>query len=404
MIAPFRKEKTIRLKNKTLIWPFIFYFIISASAAAYRPYLVLYFQSINISGAQIGLLVGIIPLFTMVSIPFMTGLADKTNMHGSIMSLSLLLIGLSLLLFPYLKSFSILISVTILISIFLSPIFPLTNSAAMLMLGQQKHLFGRIRLGGTIGFSIAAIIAGLLVENYGYKIAFWSAGILYIIAIFVNQKLIHNSDVKVNLPNKEQITDLLKNSRFMLLLLIGFAGGISYSANSTFLFPYLSELNAGEAIMGLTLTIGTIAEIPVLFFVSYFIKRFKAFNVLIFSTVMISLRFLLMTISANPNFVLFIQLLHGFTHPLLGIAGVTYADEHAPKGFRATAQGLFNAITGGIGAAFGGFIGGLLLDNFGAKGVYLVFFLFVLVILGIVSLVIYAFPSEQDQYLPSDPL
>jgi len=391
------------LKHKKLIWPFSFYFIISASAAAYRPYLVLYYQSLDLSATQIGALVGIIPLITMLSIPIMTGLADKTNQHGLIISLSLLIVGFSLLIFTYLESFPILIALAILISIFLSPIFPLTDSAAMLMLGKQKHLFGRIRLGGTIGFSIFAIVAGILVENYGYRIAFWSASILYATAILVNQKLVHNSGAKVNLPDKEQITDLIKNSYFQILLLLGFVGGISYSANSTFLFPYLNELNASKSFMGLALTIGTIAEIPVLFFVSHFIKRYKALNVLFFSTAIIGLRFLILAISANPYFVVFIQLSHGFTHPLLGVAGVTYADENAPKGFQASAQGLFNTITSGIGAAVGGFIGGILLEKSGAKIVYLVFFIFAIIILGIASLVVHKLPPKQDHISLLDP-
>ena len=146
--------------------------------------------------------------------------------------------------------------------------------------------------------------------------------------------------------------------------------------------------------MGFALTIGTVAEIPVLFFVSRFIKRFKAFPVLIFSTMMIGLRFLLMVIAFNPTSVLFVQLLHGFTHPLLNIAGVTYADEHAPGGLQATAQGLFNASMSGIGAA-GGFFGGLLFERWGAKEMYLVFSVFVIFILLVVCLIRRAVLQEE---------
>jgi MFS family permease len=95
--------------------------------------------------------------------------------------------------------------------------------------------------------------------------------------------------------------------------------------------------------------------------------------------------------------VLFVQLLNGFNYPLLYVAGVTYADEHAPKGFRATAQGLFNASMGGIGAAVGGFAGGLLFESMGAKGMYLFFCVFVALVLVFVSLVRRALPPEQER-------
>ena len=148
--------------------------------------------------------------------------------------------------------------------------------------------------------------------------------------------------------------------------------------------------------MGLALTIGTIAEVPVLFYVSRFIKRFKPYTVVVFSLAMTGLRLLLLAVAPTPGFVLFVQLLNGFNYPLLTVAGVTYADEQAPKGFRATAQGLFNAATGGVGAAVGGFAGGLLFESMGAKGMYLILFVFVALVLVSVGLIRRALPPEPE--------
>ena len=85
--------------------------------------------------------------------------------------------------------------------------------------------------------------------------------------------------------------------------------------------------------MGLALTMGTIAELPILFFASHFIKKYGAYPLIIFSTVITCLRFLLLAITPIPALVLAIQLLNGFTFPLLSVAGVTYVDDHAPEGF-----------------------------------------------------------------------
>jgi PPP family 3-phenylpropionic acid transporter len=140
----------------------------------------------------------------------------------------------------------------------------------------------------------------------------------------------------------------------------------------------------------------SIAEVPVLFFVSRFIKRFGAFALVVFSIAMTGLRFFLLAVAPGPLFVLLVQLLNGFNYPLLYVAGVTYADEHAPSGYRATAQGLFNASMGGIGAAIGGFVGGLLFESMGAKGMYLVFCIFVALVLVFAGLVRRALPPEQE--------
>jgi PPP family 3-phenylpropionic acid transporter len=384
------------VKNRNLVWPFGFYFLFYAGVAAHLPYQVLYYQSLSFTGAQIGLLAGIAPLVTLVSLPLLTGFADRTNKHRPILSLSLLVVISGLVLFPFLKTFMLLFALAILSSVFFSPVISFADSATMFMLGDRRALYGRIRLGGTIGFAVIATMAGALVESYGLRIAFWSAAGLFFIAFFVSQKLVHGEEESGIPAARGRASDLLKNPHFLLFLLIGFCGGISFATLNTYLFPYMKELDAGESMMGVALTIGTIAEIPVLFFFNHFIKRFKAYALIIFSLAMTGLRFLLLAVAPTPTFVLFVQLLNGFNYPLLTAAGVTYADEQAPIGFRATAQGLFNAALGGIGGAVGGFAGGVLFESLGAKEMYLVLFIFVALVLVVVSLVHRALPAEPE--------
>jgi PPP family 3-phenylpropionic acid transporter len=384
------------VKNRNLVWPFGFYFLFYAGVAAHLPYQVLYYQSLSFTGAQIGLLAGIAPLVTLVSLPLLTGFADRTNKHRPILSLSLLVVISGLVLFPFLKTFMLLFALAILSSVFFSPVISFADSATMFMLWDRRALYGRIRLGGTIGFAVIATMAGALVESYGLKIAFWSAAGLFFIAFFVSQKLVHGEEESGIPAARGRASDLLKNPHFLLFLLIGFCGGISFATLNTYLFPYMKELDAGESMMGVALTIGTIAEIPVLFFFNHFIKRFKAYALIIFSLAMTGLRFLLLAVAPTPTFVLFVQLLNGFNYPLLTAAGVTYADEQAPIGFRATAQGLFNAALGGIGGAVGGFAGGVLFESLGAKEMYLVLFIFVALVLVVVSLVHRALPAEPE--------
>ena len=384
------------MNYRKLAWPFSFYFLFFASVASHLPYQVLYYQSLSFTGAQIGLLVGIAPLITLVSLPLVTGLADRTDKHGLVMSLSLLGLVSGLVLFPYLKTFALLFGVVVLYSVFFSAIMPLSDSATMFMLGERKDLYGRIRLGGTIGFGLVAIVAGALVQSHGLKAAFWSAAGLFFIAFLVSQKLVHGGQESGGPAQRGRASDLLKNPRFILFLLLGFSGGVSFTTINAYLFPYMKDLGAAESTMGLALTIGTIAEIPVLFFVGRFIRRFGAYAVVVFALAMTGMRLALLAVAPTPLFVLFSQLLNGFNYPLLTVAAVTYADEQAPQGFRATAQGLYNAAAGGIGGAVGGLAGGLLFESVGAKGMNLVLLIFVTLVLVSVGLLRRALPPEPE--------
>jgi PPP family 3-phenylpropionic acid transporter len=175
---------------------------------------------------------------------------------------------------------------------------------------------------------------------------------------------------------------------------VAFAGGLGLAAFNSYLFPYMKELGASESTMGLALMVGTITEIPALFFANRLMKRIKSYGLLMLSMVVSGLRMLLFAASGTPSLVLLIQLVNGLTFPTMWVAGVSYADENAPAGMSTTAQGLFSAMVFGFGAAVGGFAAGPLLESMGGRGLYFVFGSAVLVTVAIVALIHRRLPAE----------
>lgn len=349
------------------------------------PYIVLYYQRLGFTGTQIGLLTGITPLIIFFSAPFWTRLADANFRHRLIMSLALLIGAISFATFPLINAFLPLVLLVIVLNTFLAPVQPLADSATMFMLADEKELYSRIRLGGTIGFGLIASIAGVIVNNHGLKFAFWGCASLMILVLLFSQKLEYGQ-LSVDNPAGRNIRTLLANPRWLHFLTLAFAGGLTLAALNNYLFPFLNELGANEVTMGLALTIGAVVEIPVLFFGNRLIKLLNSYRLLVLAMVISGIRLLLYAVSGTYTVVLFVQLLNGLTFPIMWVAGVSYADENAPAGMSATTQGLFSAMVLGIGNAVGGFMGGLLLESLGGHGLYLVFGVIVLVTVAIVTL------------------
>jgi PPP family 3-phenylpropionic acid transporter len=368
------------------IWPFSLYFLLFAGFASVYPFFVLYYQDLGFTGAQIGLLTGITPLITLVCAPLWARFADRTRRHRLVMT-STLLIGAGVLsVFPLLRAYAAVLGLAIGLHVVFAPLLPLADSATMVMLGDRKEMYSRLRLGGTIGYGAAAAVAGVIVHNHGIRFAFWLCAIFFLLALLVSQWLAHGQASPSEAPGKGGFRQLLADPRWFSFLTVAFAGGLALAGYNYF-FSYMKEIGSSESLMGLAVTIGSAAEIPVLFFGHRLIRRFRPRGVLRLAMVATALRLLLFAACGRPDHVLVIQLINGFTFPLMLVAGVSYAHEMAPPAMATTAQGLFSAMVSGFGMAAGGFAGGVLLERIGGRGLYLVFGIVVLAIVGFAAVI-----------------
>ena len=104
-------------------------------------------------------------------------------------------------------------------------------------------MYGRIRLGGTIGWGLFAPIAGALVLKYGLNIAFWVfAGIMFL-NLLVSQKFSFGK-LEEHASDHGGVRTLLMNRRWVIFLLFAFLGGVGAFSVASYLYPYMAELGA----------------------------------------------------------------------------------------------------------------------------------------------------------------
>lgn len=358
-------------------FPFSFYFTYFAAAAFLQPFIILYFQELGFSGAQIGLLAGITPLVMMVGYPLWTGLADAKMRHKLIMSLTILVSVVTAVIFPLIKSFALLIPTIFIYALFAAPIISFADSATMAMLGDKKDMYGRVRMGGTFGWGLVAPLAGMIIERYGTRWAFWGYSVIMVFTLLICQWFTFGQSVERELM-QSNVRKVLTDRRWVLFLCLMFLGGVAFTVVNSYLFPYMEELEISRSTMGIALTIATFSELPVLFFSNYLIDRFKARGLLFIGMFITGLRLLLYALLNFQSGILVFQLLSGLTFPLVWVGAVSYANEIAPEGMKATAQGLLGAVMFGFGGAAGGAVGGLLLGSIGGQAMFLVISIVVL--------------------------
>jgi PPP family 3-phenylpropionic acid transporter len=354
------------------LWPFLFYFAFFAAASALFPFTALYYQSIGLTGGQIGLLTGLAPLITLIGAPLWAGIADTTHRHKLILSMSILAAIACALVIPSIRAFALLLATVSLYTLVAAPIVSLGDSATMSMLGDQRGMYGRVRLGGTIGWGAMAYFAGRIMDRNGIAWAYWIYAAGMAVTLLIGQGL-RFGRAEIQHSFWSGMSTLLADRRWIFFLSMVFVCSVGMASINTYQFVYMAEIGANKSLMGLSLTISTLSELPVMFFGGWLLKRFKARGLLTLGMTAIGVRLLLYSAFNFPTALLLIQLLHGLTFPAIWIAGVAYAHENAPGGLAATGQGLFGAMMIGLGTAVGAFLGGLLMDAVGGRGMYLIF-------------------------------
>ena len=375
-----------------------FYFLYFGAFAALIPFLVLYYEQLGFTGQQIGILSAISPLMMLVSAPLWGMIADVTKRHKLVLTSLIALAIISGLILYTGKTFPSLVLLFSAFAFFVSPIVALGDTVVMSFLGNQKSDYGRLRVWGAVGWGLSAPIAGIFTERFGITWAFYIYALLMLLCLFSSTRLSFSGlSQKERGGEEDKGSSLLEflTPDWLFFLAAVFVAGIGLSISGSFVYLRLSELLATGLIVGLSLTIATLSELPLTFYGKQLLNRFSTWQLVFAALIIVGIRLILYGFATIPGQILLIQLLHGFCFSILWIAGIAYVDKHAPEGKSATAQGLFGAILFGLGSAAGGLAGGYFYDSLGAASMFKLFGIGIVVV-GFILIAIQSFKKNRS--------
>ncbi len=355
--------------NKPLLLSKTIFFIVYAGASVFLPFMALYFEQRGFSGREIGLLAGIPPIMTLIGASVWGGLSDATRRYKQLFMLAIAGAMIAAAMLPFTASFLGLALVIALHAFCFMSLLPLIDNTALDILGNHSEKYGQIRLWGSIGWGVGAPLIGPLLEQFGLDVAFYAHAVLMLLGLLV----------AVPLPVAQKSTrgsfgsglhTLLRDRRWALFLLVIFVAGFGDAISRNYSFLYLKDLGASNMLMGLSLTIGTVSELVVLFFSGYLLRRLGAQKLLLVGATTQAARLLGWSLIGDPYMALSLQLFNGLAFGALWMAGVAYAKEIAPAGMSATAQGLLSGVYFGLSSVLGAVLGGIWYEQLGSWGMY----------------------------------
>ena len=166
-----------------------YYFFYFAFVGAFSPYFGLYLQSLSFSAWDIGLLMSQMQLMRLCA-PFLWGaLADHLAQRMAVVRLAALLSLIGFAGFFAVQGFVPVLLAMALLAFFWSAALPLVETVTFDHLRDQSGRYSRIRLWGSIGFILAVMATGALLDELPLPSLLWVivgtlAGILiYALAI-----------------------------------------------------------------------------------------------------------------------------------------------------------------------------------------------------------------------------
>ncbi len=347
---------------------YLFYF---AALGALLPYWGLYLQSLGFGAREIGELMAIL-MATKIIAPNVWGwIADHTGKRMMIVRLGSLLSAVAFAGVFWGVSYWWMASILCLFSFFWNATLPQFEATTMSHLGDSTHRYSRVRLWGSVGFIIAVVTVGPMLEAQGVDLLPVVLLVLFV-AIWFSSLTVPERAAR-HLPlDHEPLRDVLKRPNVMVLLVICFLMQVSHGPYYTFYTIYLESYGYSHSTIGQLWALAVIAEIAVFLVMHRCLPRFGVRLLLLVSLALTSLRWVLVAWFAELLLVMvFAQLLHAFSFGVFHAVAISlihknFAGRHQGKG-----QALYSSVSFGAGGAVGSLYSGYTWDGLGAEWSYL---------------------------------
>lgn len=345
-----------------------FYFLYFGALGVTLPFFPAYLKSLHLTTAQVGILLGLPPLFSLFSPPFWGHLADSTGRGDLVLRMVSCGAAAFFSLLLAVDRFGLLLLVVGAYAFFNSSITPLIDSLTLQRIALSGGNYARVRLFGSLGFVLASSIFGLSVAAINRATVV--VPLCLMAGYFAWSFGIRARSVSIDSPRPMNGLRLLSDRDLALFLLAACLHWIACAPFHGTFSIHLQALGLPPSVVGLAAGLGVLAETAFMFFYPRFSGRVGAKGLLFLAFFGSSLRWMGMALVDRSSWIIALSLLHGLTFGAFYIASVAYVSGRAPPELRASGQALFASVAFGIGGLIGYLSSGIGYDVLGGHRLF----------------------------------
>jgi PPP family 3-phenylpropionic acid transporter len=335
-----------------------FYFFYFAYLGAFAPFFALYLTSVGMTAVEIGVLMAL-PQLTRILAPHLWGwLADHTGRRIGVVRISGAAGMIAFLGVFTGDSFALLFVVLFAMMFFWSAALPLVEATTLSKLGDDTARYGRIRVWGSVGFIAAVVAVGYLIDATGPR------SVLWVIAGLMAGMLLLSFTLAEARPEPHESDDLpvwqiVRKPAVLALIGASALMAAAHGPYYTFYTIHLVDHGYSKSAAGWLWALGVICEIGIFIWMSRLYRAFTLRSILIASTLLAALRFVVIGWGADSIVLLLAaQTLHAasfgsFHAAAIGVVHKLFRGRHQARG-----QAIYGSLAYGLGGTAGGLASG----------------------------------------------
>ncbi len=297
------------------ITTFLTFGVFSILTTFYFPYLN---QEVGLNLTEVGRVVSIGALFTLVSQPILTNKFSKSNNKNRFILGYLVLVLIAIIGLMLINKDLTIIYAPIYGAVLgsLAGIFEVYIEELCI---KSRYEFSDIRKWGSIGYAIIVFISGIIINKFGFRILHIIA--LIMIATMMGVILFNfrgNVDVKEN-HNKVEFIDLFKNRNIIFLIIVVFLGMGSYMgldfAYSSYLVDIVGDVNKANEIYSGSISFRVVIEFFSFMIISKYLSDSNSKKCLTIALSIAAIKILMFS-SGNVVLIVLGDQLHGIMYGL----------------------------------------------------------------------------------------
>ncbi|OWZ09807.1 Major Facilitator Superfamily (MFS) transporter [Phytophthora megakarya] len=352
-------------------------FVIHNYCYSLVAYLPIFFEESNFSKSEIGILLAIPCICTIIGPPVWGAIADTLHRHKQVLILCHVTSAVFIFAIQFVKSFPLMCITVFAAYCQMVPTLALLDLAAMKLTGRYGGDFGKQRLYGALGYGVGGYISGMMASAIGIEWCFTMMLCVSCITLILLIRYIpagYGDDDQH--PHQKgllraSVNHICKRPDVLVLFVIALVLGVNGGFIDSYLFLNVYDLSDdGSTIVSVFVAVQTLSEIPLFFLASTLNERFGTALCLVIAVAAFFTRDMVYIYMEQPWYIVPLETLHGITFGLLLATLTTYLYEASPKGAAGTMIGLLSAFMRGIGAGIASLTGGYIYDEYGVETVW----------------------------------